>query len=203
MRLFTAVLPPAAAVAELTAALAPLRRLPGAQDLRWTAAEGWHLTLAFLGEVPDGVRPELDERLARAARRHEPLTLRLAGGGHFGSSALWIGAEGDLPALSHLAASARAAGRRAGVPQEAERHAFRAHLTLARVPRSARVLLGPFADALAAFRGSPWTADTLALVASTLPRSGVPGEQPRYDTVARWSLGRTRGPGGGPAATDG
>ncbi|WP_328465133.1 RNA 2',3'-cyclic phosphodiesterase [Streptomyces sp. NBC_00448] len=203
MRLFTAVLPPAAAVAELTAALAPLRRLPGAQDLRWTAAGGWHLTLAFLGEVPDGVRPELDARLARAARRHDPLTLRLAGGGHFGASALWIGAEGDLPALSRLAASVQAAGRRAGVPHDAERHAFRAHLTLARVPRSTTVPLRPFADALAAFRGSPWTVGTLALVASALPSSGVPGEQPRYDTVATWPLGRTPGPGGGPAPTDG
>ncbi|SEG32128.1 2'-5' RNA ligase [Actinacidiphila yanglinensis] len=213
MRLFTAVLPPPAAVAELTAALAPVRRLPGARDLRWTATDGWHLTLAFLGEVPDDVRPELDERLARAARRHEPHTLRLAGAGHFGDSALWTGAEGDVRALSHLAGSVRAAARRAGAPPAGEQHAFLAHLTLARTPRSARVPLRPLVDALAAFQGSSWSVDTLALVASVPPRSGVPGEQPHYDTLAVFPLGRTQrpgqgpgqgeGPGGGPAGADG
>ncbi|BBA97946.1 putative 2'-5' RNA ligase [Actinacidiphila reveromycinica] len=203
MRLFAAVLPPAAAVTEVAAAVAPLRRLPGADDLRWTATDGWHLTLAFLGEVPDGVRPELHERLARAARRHAPLTLRLAGGGHFGGGTLWTGVEGDLAALTRLAGSVRAAGRRAGAAHDGTEHAFRAHLTLARAARSSQVPLAPFADALAAFRGSQWTAGTLSLVASTLPRSGVPGERPRYDTVAAWPLGRTAGPGGGPPAADG
>jgi 2'-5' RNA ligase len=202
MRLFAAVLPPPAAVAELTAALVPLRRLPGAQELRWTATEGWHLTLAFLGEVPDGVRPELDVRLARAARRHDPHSLRLCGGGHFGDSALWTGADGDLPALSRLAGSVRAAARRAGAPAD-DKHPFRAHLTLARTPRGAHLPLRSFADALAGYRGSLWTAATLTLVSSTLPRSGVPGEQPRYDAVATWPLGHGAGPGDGPPDGDG
>ena len=196
MRLFAAVLPPPAAVAELAAALAPVRRLPGADDLRWTATEGWHLTLAFLGEVPDTVRPELAERLARAARRHGPHPLRLTGGGRFGDRALWAGADGDTAGLSRLAASVRAAARRAGAPADEER-GFRAHLTLARAGRSAQVPLRPFADALAAFQGSPWTAHTLSLVSSALPRSGVPGEQPRYTVVEAWPLGRREGPGGG------
>ncbi|SCE45482.1 hypothetical protein GA0115240_163562, partial [Streptomyces sp. DvalAA-14] len=57
-------------------------------------------------------------------------------------------------------------------------------------PESRPVALGPLAQALAGFRGSPWTADTLRLVSSELPRSGVPGEQPHYTTVAAWPLGR-------------
>jgi 2'-5' RNA ligase len=189
LRLFAAVLPPPAAVAELAAALPPLRRLPGARELRWTAAEGWHLTLVFLGEVPDAVRPELAERLGRAARRHGPHELRLTGGGHFGDRALWAGTEGDLAGLSRLADSVRAGARRAGAPVT-EEHGLRAHLTLARTPRAADVPLRPLADALGAFRGSPWTADALSLVSSSLPRSGVPGEQPRYEPVGSWPLGR-------------
>jgi 2'-5' RNA ligase len=188
MRLFVAILPPPAAAAELAAALAPARRLPQAADLRWAAPEGWHFTLAFLGEVPDPVRPELDERLGRAARRHGPYELRLSGGGRFGDRTLWTGAEGDLTGLARLADSVRAAGRRAGVPP-AEEYAYQPHLTLARTQRTARAALRPLADALGGFRGSPWTADTLSLVSSALPRSGVPGEQPRYDTVASWPLG--------------
>lgn len=53
-----AVNPPAVAVRELADAVAPLRTLAGAERLRWTGVEGWHLTLAFLGEAepPDPVR---------------------------------------------------------------------------------------------------------------------------------------------------
>lgn len=188
MRLFVALLPPPAALTELAAALAPVRGLPDADALRWTAPEGWHLTLAFLGEVSDETRSDLDERLARAARRHGPYELRLAGGGRFGDRTLWTGAEGDLTAVGRLADSVRAAARRAGAAA-AEEHDFHAHLTLARARHGVHVRLRPFADALADFRGSPWTAGILSLVASIPPRSGRPGEQPRYRIAVSWQLG--------------
>lgn len=204
MRLFVALLPPPAAIAGLTAALAPLHRLPGARDLRWTAPDGWHYTLAFLGDVPDDVRPDLDERLARAAHRHEPCALRTAGGGRFGSRALWTGAEGDLRPLAALAATVRAAARRAGAPAD-EEHGFRAHLTLARASKNAPVDLRPYAAALADFRGTWWTADTLSLVASEPPASGVPGERSHYTVAASWPLGRAAAdpPGRGAPGTAG
>jgi 2'-5' RNA ligase len=200
MRLFAGLFPPPAAAGELAAALGRVRSMPGAADLRWSAREGWHFTLAFLGEVPDEVRPALDERLARAARRHGPLELRLAAGGRFGDRTLWMGAEGDLRALSHLVDSVRAGARRAGAPP-AEEHGFRAHITLARTPRGHAAHLRPYAEVLGAFRGTPWTVDRIGLVASLLPRSGVPGEQPRYETVREFPLGRRGGPGGGDADT--
>lgn len=193
MRLFVAVLPPPAAATGLAAALEPLHTLPGARELRWTAPAGWHYTLAFLGEVSDAVRPGLDARLARAAHRHQPCSLRTAGGGRFGDRALWTGAEGDVRALARLADTVRAAARRAGAPGD-EEHGFRPHLTLARTAKNAPVDLRPFATALTDFRGTWWSADTLSLVASTLPRSGVPGEQPVYTAVAAWPLGRHAAP---------
>jgi RNA 2',3'-cyclic 3'-phosphodiesterase len=198
MRMFVALLPPPAATAELAAALDAVRGLPDAGRLRWTAREGWHLTLAFLGEVPDPARSGLDERLGRAARRHGPYDLRLAGAGRFGDRALWAGAEGDLTAVGRLADSVRAAARRAGVTAD-EEYGFHPHLTLARALRGADVRLRPFVDALAGFRGPAWTAADLHLVAVLPPRSGVPGEQPRYRTTASWPLGR---PGERPADGD-
>ena len=87
MRAFVALTPPAAALAELEAAVAPLRAAH--PDLRWTPATQWHLTLAFLGEIDERMLPELTERLARAARRHDPLRLALGGGGRFGDRVLW------------------------------------------------------------------------------------------------------------------
>ncbi|WP_097992941.1 RNA 2',3'-cyclic phosphodiesterase, partial [Streptomyces sp. f51] len=117
-RLFAAVLPPDAAVAELRTALTPLHTLPGAPDLRWTGPEGWHFTLAFYGEVPEDATPELEARLERAARRTGPFALRVLGAGHFGGRALWAGAAGGLDTLRLLAGRAEAAARRAGLPME-------------------------------------------------------------------------------------
>ncbi|WP_432024109.1 RNA 2',3'-cyclic phosphodiesterase [Streptomyces parvus] len=185
-RLFAAVLPPEAAVAELRAALAPLHALPGARDLRWTGPEGWHFTLAFYGDVSEDVRPELEARLERAARRTEPFALRVHRAGRFGGRALWAGAAGGLDTLRLLAERTEAAARRAGLPME-EHRPYTPHLTLARSRGAAD--LRPFAAALAGFDGQRWEAAELTLVRSHLPVAGVPGERPRYTAVRAWPLG--------------
>ena len=87
MRAFVALIPPAAVLAELDAAVAPLRTAHPV--LRWTPGAQWHLTLAFLGEIDDRVLPELADRLERAGRRHAPMSLALGGGGRFGDRVLW------------------------------------------------------------------------------------------------------------------
>ncbi|MFJ3963018.1 RNA 2',3'-cyclic phosphodiesterase [Streptomyces sp. NPDC090036] len=183
MRLFAAVLPPDAAVTELARAVDAVHD----DRLTWTGRAGWHFTLAFMGEVRDEVLPELHTRLERVAHRTAPFTLRLHGCGHFGERALWAGAAGDLPALRMLAERADAAARRAGVPMD-QHHRYTAHLTLAR-NRSTATPLRPYLDALADFEGTPWQVGTLSLVRSNLPVSGMPGEQPRYETVGAWPLG--------------
>ncbi|MET7476358.1 RNA 2',3'-cyclic phosphodiesterase [Streptomyces sp. NPDC005648] len=187
MRLFAAVLPPEDVAEELAVAVAGLRKLPGADRLRWTGRPGWHFTLAFYGEVGDDVVPGLSRRLERAARRTGAFELAVRGGGQFGHGrALWAGAEGDLAALRLLADRAEAAGRKAGV-EMGEHRRYKAHLTVARSRDAVEVR--PYLEALDRFAGSRWTVGELALVRSSLPTSGVPGEQPRYETVARWALG--------------
>ncbi|MGW2601198.1 RNA 2',3'-cyclic phosphodiesterase [Streptomyces klenkii] len=186
MRLFAAVVPPEAPVVELAGATAPLHSLPGADRLRWTEPAGWHFTLAFLGEVDPALLPELTERLGRAAHRHPPHELRFAGGGRFGDRILWVGADGERTILRDLARSAAAGARRAGVAVDTT-HDFRAHLTLARA--TGPVHLHPYAESLAGFSGTPWTVQRLELMRSRLPGGGVPGERPRYETVAAWELG--------------
>ncbi|WP_367322320.1 RNA 2',3'-cyclic phosphodiesterase [Streptomyces sp. HUAS ZL42] len=186
MRLFAAVLPPDDVIGELAAEVARLKKLPGSGGLRWTGRPGWHFTLAFYGEVDDDVVPDLSARLERAAHRSAPFALALSGGGQFGhGSVLWAGAEGDLTALGHLADRAEAAARKAGVPM-GEHRRYKAHLTVAR-SRGA-VDVRPHVEALHGFAGRTWTVADLALVRSNLPRSGTPGEQPRYETVASWPL---------------
>ncbi|MFJ7293370.1 RNA 2',3'-cyclic phosphodiesterase [Streptomyces collinus] len=187
MRLFAAVLPPDEVCRELGGVVDELRALPGADGMRWTGRPGWHFTLAFYGEVDDGVVPELAERLERAARRTAPFSLAVRGGGQFGHGrALWAGAEGDLAALRLLAERAEAAARKAGVPM-GEHRRYKAHLTVARSREAGD--MRAFLDTLAGFTGRSWTVRELCLVRSTLPTSGVVGEQPRYEAVGRWPLG--------------
>lgn len=184
MRLFVAIAPPAAALAELSAAVDPLRQR--APDLRWTSTPAWHLTLAFLGEVDEATVPELSTRLERAARRHPPQRLAIAGGGAFPSPArarvVWAGFSADDHALAALAASVAAGARRAGAPPPDERRKYRPHLTLARCKAPADI--SGLTQELAGFRGSPWVADSIHLV-----RSYLTGGAPRYEDVGSWPLG--------------
>lgn len=187
MRLFVAITPPAAALTELTAAVDPLRlRAP---DLRWTARQAWHLTLAFLGEIDEASVPELSIRLERAARRHPPQRLAIAGGGAFPSAArarvLWAGFSADDQALAALAASVAAGARRAGAPPPDEGRKYRPHLTLARCKAPADV--SSLTQELAGFSGRPWVADSIHLVRSYLT-SGVP----QYENVGSWPLSAPR-----------
>jgi len=177
MRLFVAVVPPAEVVEELAAAVAPLRS--AAPRLRWSEPDRWHVTLAFLGQVPDAVRPGLADRLDRVTRRHGPVDLTLAGGGRFGDRVLWVGVSGDL---APLAAGVRRAVERAGVTTM-DNKPLRAHLTLARVPNGRRVDLRPLVDSLRqAVPARSWVMSGISLMSS------VGGPSPVYRTEMQWVL---------------
>ncbi|GAA1220385.1 RNA 2',3'-cyclic phosphodiesterase [Kitasatospora nipponensis] len=187
MRLFLAALPPAAALAELGATAAGLRALPGAEGLRWTAEDGWHITLAFLGRVDEQRLPELREVLARAGAEGPAHRLRLAGGGRFGERVLWVGLAGQTRALRSLA---QRAGRAVDEvhPLEQE-HDYHPHLTLARTPRGGppdgerRRALRRAAELLEAFQGVEWPVTEFHLMCSEFADG-----RPHYTSVTSWPL---------------
>jgi RNA 2',3'-cyclic 3'-phosphodiesterase len=183
MRLFVAVEPPAAALAELDDAVAPLRA--AWPELRWTATASWHLTLAFLGEVGEQIVPDLITRLERAAHRHPPQQLAIAGGGAFPSArraqVLWAGFAADEKSLARLADSVAAGARRAGAPPAGQHRRFRAHLTLARCRAPADV--STLTVTLAGLSGTAWTADSVHLIRSYLSTG-----PPQYEEVGSWPL---------------
>ncbi|MGW8851220.1 RNA 2',3'-cyclic phosphodiesterase [Streptomyces xiamenensis] len=185
MRLFAALFPDDGAVRELERAVRPLRRQDerDTRGVRWTPVAGWHLTLAFYGEVPDELVPELRQRLAAVATAGSTLTLRLAGGGRFGDRALWAGVDGDTEPLTALATAARATGTALGLLPD-ERPGYVPHLTVALARRGARTALAPYAERLDAFAGRPGAAGELVLVRS---ETGPDGS--RYSTEASWPLG--------------
>ncbi|NLE18504.1 MAG: RNA 2',3'-cyclic phosphodiesterase [Propioniciclava sp.] len=180
-RLFTALVPPAALVEELDAFLGPRR--PAEPRLRWTRPEGWHLTTAFMGDVPERAVDPLVEALAEAADRTPAFRLRLAGGGAFPwpleTMVLWLGLAEGASELTSLAERSRNAAVRAGVRVDGAR--FVPHLTLARANRaidSTRLV-----RVLDTFDADGWTADEFVLIQSHLRDRGN-----RYEVLHRFAL---------------
>ena len=184
-RLFFAVPVPCAVRAPLEAVLPEVAgALPGA---RIASAAGWHLTLAFLGQV----RPESASdvvRVGELAVVGVPVaSLRLDGVGGFPTSrrarVLWAGVGGEVEVLARLARTLAEECRRAGLRyEERELHP---HLTLARLPRPAPIpeaIIQRVGEAAAA--SPPWQARELCCYRSTLSRSGA-----RYQVIRSFPLG--------------
>ena len=161
--------------------LAPLRDEPGAPS--WTAPARWHLTLLFLGNVAVGTVARLVERAGPAVAATPPMTLRLSGGGRFGSvrrpQVAWAGLAGDVEPLTALAQRLAGVARSLHLP--VEDRPFRAHLTLGRW-RPRRPADGTLTDRLAGYVGPAWPVREVLLLESHL------GPKPTYDTVAEWPL---------------
>jgi 2'-5' RNA ligase len=179
-RLFVAVVPPDRARVDLDRALSPLRGAAG--EPRWIPPERWHVTLLFLGTVPEERMADLRDAVGTAVGPTSPLTLRLAGAGHFGAGrrpqVFWAGVDGDVAALTEVADRLRGAARHLGLP--VEDRPFRAHLTLGRW-RPGRPLDAALPDRLAGYRGPDWPVTEVALFAS---------HHGHYDPIATWTLTR-------------
>ena len=155
--------------------------MPGAP--RWSAPHRWHLTLLFLGAVPDGCVAQLVAAGAPAVAGSPAMHLRLAGSGRFGPprrpQVAWAGLEGDLEGLAALAARLTDAARALGLP--VEDRPFRPHLTLGRW-RPRQPADGSLTDRLAGYRGPAWPVRELRLLESRL------GPDPAYEPVATWPI---------------
>lgn len=190
MRMFVALVPPAAALEDLEEFLAP--RLEAEQDFRWTVPEQWHVTLAFMASVPDRTLDDLVERLGRAAARRTSFSATVAGGGAFPgpgrAKVLYARLDvGDAEELRRLATGARAAGSKAGAETEGGR--FRPHLTLARMKRPVEVTR--WVRVLETYRGPRWPAREISLIASHLGEG--PRRRPRYEVIDSFPLGAADG----------
>jgi 2'-5' RNA ligase len=144
---------------------------PVADQLRRTRTQTWHLTVAFLGQVPRARALSDFDGLAR-----EPLPqagrIALRGSGTFGNTA-WIGVSHGRW-LDELAEVVQ------GRLHVADRR-FRAHVTVARArrgPQPESVVARGFAAQLAEYSGPDWQPCELLLVESQLgPRPSYPVRQ--------------------------
>lgn len=190
-RMFVAARPPEPVVEDLEEFWSPRRdSIPPDAGLRWTPAVQWHVTLAFMGAVPDRTLDDLSERLARAGRRRRPMQLRVQGGGAFPhpdrARVLYAGLSGsdeDFVELSRLATGARAAAGKAGATVDGQR--FHPHLTIARLGRPDNATR--WVRLLDTYAGPTWHVDKIALVASYLGEG--PRRRPRHEVVETFPLG--------------
>jgi 2'-5' RNA ligase len=188
-RLFVALDPPEGVRRRIGAAVAALRRSAGraADEVRWTSPDTLHLTVQFLGDVPEERIAELDGAVRAAAAASRSLQLELRGAGGFPNArrprVVWLGLGGDV---APLAALADALGRRLtplGFPPEAR--PFSPHLTVgrARDSRGASGLGGALAEATQG-EGIAWRAAELVLFESHLEPRGA-----RHEALLRAPLG--------------
>ena len=190
MRMFVAAVPPPSVLEDLEEFLSVRRE---AAAFRWTVPEQWHVTLAFLANVPDRAYDDLLERLARAAGKRRRMSATIAGGGAFPNvgraRVVWAGAEVDAAGmdgaeeLRRLATGCRAAASKAGIEVAGER--FKPHVTLARLGRPAEVT--PWVRLLDGYRGPQFAIDEISLIASHLGEG--PRKRPRYEVVEKFPLG--------------
>lgn len=117
--------------------------------VRWARPEQLHLTLKFLGEVPDARVPEVCDACRRLACDAEPFALAVDRCGCFPPGGkvrvIWGGMAEPSAGLLDCAARGEDAWERLGFPRE--RRPFTAHMTVGRVRDDRSV--GRLRDAIA------------------------------------------------------
>lgn len=181
MRLFVALALPAAVTEELATTLQRLRRTQS-HPVKWVDPAAIHLTLQFLGEVPEAQVAAILVALTAvrdAAAHSPPLELRLASAGAFPNlrrpQTLWMGIAGDVAGLARQQQAVVAALEPLGF--QPETRPFRAHLTIGRVRREAtpaqQATLGAAIEALPPPQPIAWQSGPPRLFASSLTRGGA------------------------------
>lgn len=133
---------------ESAAALSRLRERfePGAgPNLRWSAPEGWHVTLQFLGSVSDERTACVLEQLTKIEAA--PVPLRIEGLGFFDRAGVFWAGVSLTPELLALQQYVTAAMRNCGfIPED---RPYSPHITLARAKgRSGAKALAPLKAAV-------------------------------------------------------
>lgn len=134
VRVFLAVEVSDKARGQVAAVLADLRVRSGSQ-VRWVKPEVMHLTLVFLGEVPEGFVSSANERLTAELPQLPVIRCRLAGLGAFPAPqrarVVWVGVDTGRDEIIRTQRAATRALERIGF--QPERRPFSPHLTLGRL----------------------------------------------------------------------
>lgn len=149
----------------------------------WVPPENYHLTVRFLGEVPEEKVPALLHLGKSAAQEARPFTLRLETLGSFpqarASRVLWVGPRAEPQEFQDLCRRVEEGLQALGFPKEKKEP--RPHVTLARFksPQDLRAVLA---------RPLPPLPE-VSLLGLTLMRSELRPQGAKYTPLAVWKLG--------------
>ena len=110
----------------------------------WVKPANIHLTLKFLGDVPESKMPVVGEAVNRATGSHSPFQVTVSGAGCFPSArdprVFWVGVEDTMGGVEALRQALEDELAAAGFAREAKKS--KPHLTIARIrdPRNSRHL---------------------------------------------------------------
>jgi 2'-5' RNA ligase len=143
--------------------------VPGA---RWVRPENIHLTLRFIGEVPEDRCHDIDAALSQI--RAPGFDVALEGVGCFPvrgqARVLWAGVSRN-DAVAHLYGKVESALVRTGLEPEGRK--FSPHVTLARLRGAPMNRVQGFIAQNHLFRAGPFAVETFTLFSSFLSQSGA------------------------------
>jgi 2'-5' RNA ligase len=178
LRAFVAIFPPP----EIREALLRAARdLFARGDIRWSRPGNVHLTLKFLGDVPEDDLDGVRVALAEVCGRHGPFEVETSGFGAFPSArkarVVWAGVGEGYDRLHSLVEDVEGSLENLGFAREGR--AYRSHLTLGRARGSPAAL--DLSEAAA--QGLRFPVREVELVRSVLGRAGA-----AYSTLEAYPL---------------
>jgi 2'-5' RNA ligase len=166
-------------------------KLRGADaTINWVRPQQMHLTLKFLGDVPDTETPDICRVVSQVASQFEPFEVVCRGAGAFPSAenprTLWIGFQDGSEELKELQAAIDDAFKRE-LGYGTEARGFHPHLTIGRVKHASPTGREDLARLLTEhqnFDADLAVVDELVVFASFLDRKG-PTHEPLHHAELR------------------
>ncbi len=190
VRLFIALDLPRPVLDALTILQKRLQTADSERAIRWSAIQGIHLTLKFLGEMPASRQDKIVAAMDTASVGFAPFELTIQGAGCFPNfnkpRVIWAGCNGNLRALLALQEQVERVIMPLGFPTD--ERGFSPHLTLGRARQEASgkalAALGQLVKSVESSSLAAWQVEGVSLMRSDLKPSGAV-----YTQVAYWPLG--------------
>lgn len=155
-------------------------------NVRWIKEQGMHLTLKFIGEIPEKKASDIRSVLMNLSQKQEPFPLKLVGTGMFPPRSrnpriLWVGVE-ENQGLMSVQKEVESLLEKLSIPRE--RRKFSPHLTLGRVKSSHNIK--PVLDELSRNKDTEFgrmDVERITFFRSTLKPTGA-----EYSTLANIEL---------------
>ncbi len=144
-------------------------------DVKWVETQNLHITLQFLGEVPEQQIAAVCKAVEQGAAQVRPFDLEIGGAGAFPNSnrprTLWIGANAGSQQMADLHDNVALELAELGYQDEDRR--FQTHLTIGRTRSGKNVLqLGQLLKQHADFNAGRMRVEKATVFSSKLQRGG-------------------------------